>query len=191
MIGALQKINTNDHIGGLMEATIVQTVVHTANICHWLCRPECVWQLKSLVDKCFPPVNATGQEDELWPMRGPQCSYAWWDGGNFSPSSMHVGNSTIIYRPSPSEKPIGGQIQLIQNVQTKCGQMVKIHVRPYLPLPKALYDPFLQYPHFLATTYLSMLREAVDVIDLEDIVAHAACFDYSHNRTMLDNLSRD
>ncbi|KAE9388312.1 hypothetical protein BT96DRAFT_836412, partial [Gymnopus androsaceus JB14] len=112
------------------------------------------------------------------------------DGVNFSPSSMHAGNATIIYWASPGARPIGGQIQQIKNVGLN-GTTVQIHVQPYELLLKSLYDPFLRYLHLLAKTYSSMLGETEDVIGLEDIIAHAARFDYSHNRTVLVNLSRD
>lgn len=177
-----------------MEATIIRTITRTANIRRWLRRPDCpeaVRQLKILFDKCFIPANAAKPEEEPKPMKGSRRAYANWGGVNFSPSSTHAGNATIIYRPSPTAKPIGGQIQQIQNIEEGNGFTVRVHVRPYERLSKSLYDPFLRYPHLLATTYSSMLRETEDVIELDDIVAHAARFDYSHNRTVLVNLSRD
>jgi len=176
-----------------MECTIMKTVVRTANIRRWLRRPDCpeaVRQLKLLFDKCFIPANATSEDHELRPMKGSRRAYAKLDGVNFSPSSTHAGNATIIYRASPGARPIGGQIQQIKNVGLN-GTTVQIHVRPYELLSKSLYDPFLRYPHLLAKTYSSTLGETEDVIGLEDIVAHAARFDYSHNRTVLVNLSRD
>lgn len=174
-----------------MEATIIKTVTRTANIRRWLRRPDCpeaIRQLKIIFDKCFVPVNAINQEDELRPLKGARRAYARWNGGNLSPTGTHAGNATIIYRPSSTERPIGGQIQQIQNVDARS---VQIHVRPYERLSKTLYDPFLQYPHLLATSYSSKLREQEDVINLDDIIAHAARFDYSCDRTVLVNLSRD
>ncbi|KAE9385593.1 hypothetical protein BT96DRAFT_960719 [Gymnopus androsaceus JB14] len=162
LIGALQKINTNDHIRGEMEATIIKSVTRTANIRRWLRRPDCpeaVRQLKVMFD------NA-----------------------NFSPSTTHPGNATIIYRPSPAGRPVGGVIQEIRNVNTS-GIQVRVH--PFESLPASLYDPFSRYPHLSAKSYSSTLREESDMITLDAIVAHAACFDYTHNRTVLVNLYRD
>ncbi|KAJ3748450.1 hypothetical protein DFH05DRAFT_1520029 [Lentinula detonsa] len=67
---------------------------------------------------------------------------------------------------------------------------VRIHVRRYNPISKALYDPFLRYPHLLAKSYSTSLNAQVDVIDLDDVIAHAARYDYSHGRSVLVNMSR-
>ncbi|KAE9383260.1 hypothetical protein BT96DRAFT_844312 [Gymnopus androsaceus JB14] len=197
LIGALQRINTNEHIGGAsckMEATIIKSVTCTANMRHWLHRPDCpeaVWQLKIMFNKCFVPANAVKPENGLRPMKGPRRAYARWDAANFSAAKTHPGNATIIYQPTPCEKPIAGQIQDIRNITTPSGFTVELHIRPFEHLPKLLYDPFSHYPHLSATSYSSTLREKKDIIRLEDIVAHAARFDYSYHRTVLVNLSRD
>ncbi|KAJ3751431.1 hypothetical protein DFH05DRAFT_1385772 [Lentinula detonsa] len=194
LIGALQKINTNDHIGGEMESTLIQSVTRTANIRRWLRRPDCpeaVKQLKSLFDKCFVPANATKADTGLRPMKGSQRAYAKWDNANYSPSKTHAGNATILYRPSPDSGPLGGEIQEIRNIQSASGFTVEVHVRPFEKLSKSLYDPFLRHPHLLAKSYSSTLRQKADVISLDNIVAHAARFDYSNARTVLVNLSRD
>ena len=181
---------------GVMEATIIKAVTHSANIRRWLRRPDCpeaVRQLKVLFDKCFIPANAPHQDNDLRPTKGPRCAHVKWDGVNFSRYSTHAGNATIIYRPSPTEKPIGGQIQDIINISTSNGLTVQVqlHVRPFERLPRLLYDPFVRYPYLLASTYSSKLQEKVDMINLDDIVAHAARFDYSFDRTVIVNLSRD
>ncbi|KAE9387574.1 hypothetical protein BT96DRAFT_993174 [Gymnopus androsaceus JB14] len=189
LIGALQKINTNDHIGGAMESAIMKSVARTANLRHWLRRPACpeaVRQLKVLFDKCFVPANAPSQTNEFVAMKGVRRAYAKHDGVNFSGSSTHAGNASIIYRPIPDHAPIAGQIQWIESK----GDTVRLHVRPYQQLSKALYDPFLKYPHFSATTYSSVLGEKEDVINLDDIISHAARYDYSYGRSVLVNLSR-
>lgn len=178
-----------------MEATIVKTVARTANIRRWLRRPDCpeaVRLLKKLFDKCFVSVNGTDDSDEFMERKSTQRAYVAHDGGNLSPFKTHQGNSTIIYRPSPSEPPVAGQIQSIENVYTRDGQNtgVRLHVRPHNPLSKALYDPFLRYPHFNARTYSSTLRKKEDIIGLDDVVAHAARYDYSYGRSVLINLSR-
>lgn len=210
LIGVLQKINTNDHIGGMficscpfpnlqisitgeMEATIIKSITRTANIRRWLRRPDCpeaVRQLKVMFDKCFKPLNGTVKEDNR-PQKGSRRAYAKWDSANFSPSKTHSGNATIIYRPSPAKNPIGGVIQEIRNVDTTSGFTIEVHVRPFESLPASLYDPFSRYPYLSAKSYSSTLREKADIIALDAIVAHAARFDYTHNRTVLVNLCRD
>ncbi|KIK53384.1 hypothetical protein GYMLUDRAFT_77481 [Collybiopsis luxurians FD-317 M1] len=174
LIGTPQKINTNDHIGGMMEATIIKAVTHSANICHWLHQPDCPESVR-----------------QLKPMKGPRHAHAKWDSVNFSCYSMHASNTTIIYRPSQTERPIRGQIQDIISISTSNEFTVQLCVRHFECLSKLLYDPFVHYPYLLATTYSSELQEKVDAINLDDIVAHAAHFNYSLDRTVLVNLSRD
>jgi len=139
-----------------------------------------------LFDKCFVPVNAPKNSNEFIHRKGATRAYAKHDGVNFSPYTTHEGNANIIYRPTASEAPLAGQIQRIENV----GNTVRVHVRRHLPLPSSLYDPFLRYPHLQAKTYSSTLSDAQDIIDLDDIVAHTARYDYSHNRSVMLNLSR-
>ncbi|KAE9390812.1 hypothetical protein BT96DRAFT_1001950 [Gymnopus androsaceus JB14] len=103
LIGAIQKINTNDHIGGPMEATIVRTLVQTANLRRWLHRPDCpeaIRQLTLLFDKCFIPVNAPKSSNEFIQRKGTTQAYAKHNGVNFSPYITHKGNANIIYRPT-------------------------------------------------------------------------------------------
>ncbi|KIK53088.1 hypothetical protein GYMLUDRAFT_110058, partial [Collybiopsis luxurians FD-317 M1] len=195
LIGALQKINTNDHIGGEMESTIVRTVARTANLCSWLRRrdcPEAIHQLKVLFNKCFVPANAPNTCDNFVKQKGPQRAYVKHNGVNLSPCDTHAGNAIIIYRPSASEPPVAGQIQRIENIHMPDGKNndVCLHVRRYNSISKTLYDPFLRYPHLLAKSYSSSLNSKVDVIDLDDVVAHAARYDYSHGQSVLVNLSR-
>ncbi|KAL0061857.1 hypothetical protein AAF712_011299 [Marasmius tenuissimus] len=195
LVGTLQKINTNDHIGGIMESTMIKTLAHTANIRRWFRRPECpeaVKQLKALFDKCFAPANANPPQEtqENREIKGPQRAHAKREGHNFSGVKTHSGNSHIIYR-TRSKPPVAGQIQHIENVHTSGGDEIRLHVRSFVPIPKPLSDPFRRYPHFQATTYSSKLNEEEDVIHLTDIVAHAARFDFSHERSVLVNLSRD
>ena len=179
-----------------MESTIVKTVARTANLRRWLHRPEspeAIRQLKVLFDKCFVPANAPQVSDDFVQREGPRRAYFKRGGVIFSPVGTHIGNANIIYRPSPSESPVAGQIQLIQNIHGLSGKNtdVCLHVRRYNPVSKALYDPFLRYPYFMAKTYSSTLSEKVDIVDIDDIIAHAARFDYSHGRSVLVNLSRN
>ncbi|KAE9392362.1 hypothetical protein BT96DRAFT_830726 [Gymnopus androsaceus JB14] len=193
LIGAVQKLNTNDHIGGVMESTMIKTLVRTANIRHWLHCPDCpeaIKQLKVLFDKSFVPANATSQTKEFVEMKGTRRAYASFDGVNFSGVDTHAGNANIFYRPSPNQTPVAGQIQWIENKPTPDGTILHLHVQPYERLSKHLYDPFLRYPHFSATTYSSTLSASANIITLDAIVAHAARFDYSLGRSVLVNLSR-
>ena len=179
-------------ITGVMESTIIKTLARTANIRRWLRRPECpgaVKQLKILFDKCFIPANASPPQENR-KIKGATQAYARHKGVNFSGVNTHSGNSHIIYR-TERNPPVAGQIQYIENVTTSHGVEIRLHVRSFLPLPKTLFDPFRRYPHFQATTYSSKLSVRDDIIHLDDVVAHAARFDFSHDRSVLVNLSRD
>ncbi|KAE9388291.1 hypothetical protein BT96DRAFT_960233 [Gymnopus androsaceus JB14] len=181
----MQKLNTNDHIGGVMESTMIKTLVCTANIHRWLHRPDCpkaIKQLKVLFDKSFVPANATSQTKEFVEMKGTRHAYASFNGINFSGVDTHAGNANIFYRPSPKPDT--------KNKPTPDGTILHLHVQPYKRLSKHLYNPFLQYPHFSATTYSSTLIASANIITLDAIIAHAACFDYSLGRSVLVNLSR-
>ncbi|KAJ3825926.1 hypothetical protein F5878DRAFT_653062 [Lentinula raphanica] len=189
----LQWFSCISKISGEMEATIVKTMARTANLRRWLRRPDCpesVRQLKILFDKAFMPVTALRNVDQLVEMKGTQRAYVKFDKGYLSPVGTHAGNSNIIYRRSPGESPVAGQIQSIQNVHTD-GQNtgVRFYVRSYNAI-SVVHDPFDRFIHFPARTYSSTLGEAVDVIELDDIVAHAARYDYSYGRSVLVNLSR-
>ena len=100
---------------------------------------------------------------------------------------MREGNSSVIYRTYPSTTQVAGNIEAIEDIEDH----VRFHVRRNLELPRDLIDPFCRYPHFSATTYSSHQSAVLDVVDLEDIVSHAAKFDFSEERTVFLNLSRD
>jgi hypothetical protein len=177
-----------------MEATIMKTMARTANIRRWLRRPECpeaIRQLKVLFDKCFVPANSTKGTGEFVVRKGSRRAYAKYDGVNFSGASTHAGNASIFYRPSASVPPAAGQIQRIEEVRTASGTKIRLYVRRYQPLAQGLYDPFQRYPHFHAKTFSSTLEHWEDEIDLDDIVCHAARFDYSHGRSVFVDLSRE
>ncbi|KAF9268620.1 hypothetical protein L218DRAFT_520584 [Marasmius fiardii PR-910] len=174
---------------------MVKTLARTANIRRWLRRPDCpeaVRQLKRLFDKCFVPAAGIPEPKPLRELKGSRRAYANYQGVNFSPHKTHEGNASIIYRPKSEVSTRAGQIQWIQNInEPGGGQTIRLHVRPYKPMSKTLYDPFVRYPHLNARTYSSQLDDKEDTIELHDVVAHAARFDYSHGRSVFVNLSRD
>ncbi len=173
-----------------MEATIIKSWTRTANLRRWLRRPDCpeaVKQLKVLFNKHFVPVNAHSQIEKPVQLKSSRRAYFKLDGTNFSRASTHEGNASIIYRATPSTAPIAGQIR---DIVTGPDNAFCLHVRPYKPLSGSLYDPFVRYPYLQGTTYASRLQEVEHIIELDDIVAHAARFDYSHGRSVLVNLSR-
>ncbi|THU81186.1 hypothetical protein K435DRAFT_622741, partial [Dendrothele bispora CBS 962.96] len=193
LIGALQKINTDDHIGGSVEGTIMKSQLRVANIRRWLRRPDCpeaIKQLKILFDKCFVLANSSPTTNERVEVKGTHRSYVRFDGVIFSPWATHEGNSNIFYRPSPAAEPVAGRIERINNIWTPNGVTIRLLVRQNLPLPKRVYDPFHRFPDFPGKTYSSQTKNSLDDIGLDDIVTHAARFDFSHDRSVFCNLSR-
>ncbi|KAG7093809.1 hypothetical protein E1B28_007451 [Marasmius oreades] len=132
LIGTLQKVNTNDHIGGIAEATMMKTMAQTANVRHWLRRPDCpeaIRQLKQLFDKCFIPANTMQEQKPLQELKSTCRAYANHDGVNFSPHQTHEGNTCIIYKHKSAVITMAGQIQWIQNIpRPGGGQDVRLHV---------------------------------------------------------------
>ena len=125
------------------------------------------------------------------PVKASQRAHVHYDGVNFSHQSTHAGDSTIIYHPTPKSKPVGSQIEFIEESVGPNGPLLCLHVCRNLPLPWTIYDPFSCYPHFHATTCLSEMSSALDIISSEDVVPHAAWFDYSCQRSVYLILSRD
>jgi len=167
----------------------MKSQLRVANIHHWLRRtdcPEALKQLKILFDKCFVPTESP--EEHFKP--GSHRSYVKHNGAVFSPYLTHEGNATIVYRPNPNENPIAGRIKQIDNIVTLNGTHTRLLVRAHLPLPKASYDPFRIFPDFPVKTYSTHMKDSLDVVDLDDVVIHAARFDFSHNRSVFLNLSR-
>lgn len=207
LIGALQKIHTNERIGGkyisrvsiscflfiagVMERTIMESHNRAANIRRWLRRPDCpeaVRQVKILFDKTFIPVNSTStlEDTSLQTSSNPVRAHHRHAGVNFSRESTHAGNATVIYRTKNSTENLAGQIEEILFT----GAKVVFRVRRQAPLPPDQYDPFIRYSHYPAKTYSSKMTATVDTIEPTSVVCHAARFDFSHDRSVLCSLSR-
>ena len=117
-----------------MESTIVKILAHTANLCCWLCHPDCpeaICQLKILVDQCFVPENASSSSDELVGRKGLHHTYVHVDELNFSGSAMHSENASIFYWPTVNEALVAGQIQWIKNIFSK-GENTGVHLHVQL-----------------------------------------------------------
>ena len=98
---------------------------------------------------------------------------------------MHLGNSLILYYPSPSDHvPAAGSIQKI----TQNGKNFWMTVKRQAPLPPGAYDPFSRYPFFSARLYSSNMGTE-DHIPLSSIITHVARF-HLHDYAVILNLSR-
>ncbi|KAJ6547261.1 hypothetical protein B0H19DRAFT_953617 [Mycena capillaripes] len=188
LIGALQKINTNDHIGGELEATIAKSFWRGANLRRYLNRadcPEVIKQLKKLFDVSFSPRHDRSAESVPTENDKDRAHYTH-QGVNYSRASTHLGNSLVLYHPSSSaESPIAGSIQRIKTA----GDKTIFHIQRQAQLPPGKYDPFLPYPYFPAKTYSSRMEDVVDRISPSLILTHCARFEFSDDRAVILDLS--
>ncbi|KAJ7635920.1 hypothetical protein B0H17DRAFT_1217189 [Mycena rosella] len=92
LIGAIHKINTNFHIGGEMEATILRSFMRGANLRRWLNRedcPEVIRQFKLIFDLAFKRRNFRMEDDSV-PGKDREKAHFFNRGVNFSQASTHL-----------------------------------------------------------------------------------------------------
>lgn len=125
LIGALQKINMNDKVGGIisfvaylisiilnafigtLEATLLKSHMRGANLWQWLNRPDCpeiIQQFKNLFDKAFS--SHIPQIQEMSTSGRTDVAYYAHNGVMFSCCSTHLGNSLVLYYPPHSSLPL-------------------------------------------------------------------------------------
>ncbi|KAF9544839.1 hypothetical protein CPC08DRAFT_616641, partial [Agrocybe pediades] len=177
LIGVLQRINSNDMIGGMMEQTILKSYTKGANLRRWLRRPDCpevVRQFKHLFDKAFSPHIHPDSEPRT--DTGPipvEVAHYRHNSVNYSRARTHVGNSLVLYYPTPrSTSPVAGSIQKI----TTSSQGVRVYVQRQALLPPGQNDPFSRYPHFPAKTYSAEMEQMtrLDVVPFSSVLTHVA-----------------
>nr|GAT58598.1 predicted protein [Mycena chlorophos] len=187
MIGHLQNINTNHRVGGQLEGIMTVAYARAANLRRWLRRsdcPELVHQFKAVFERAF------GRRDAITSAPlvndGTRASFTH-NGVKFSRSSSNVGDSLVFYYPNASAtSPIFGSIEkILSHAET-----TTFVIRRQAPLPEGSTDPFARYqPHFPASMYSSRLLDVRDTITPDQIISHAARFDYG-DRSVVLNLSR-
>ncbi|KIK54501.1 hypothetical protein GYMLUDRAFT_114637, partial [Collybiopsis luxurians FD-317 M1] len=195
LIGTLQKVNTNSHIGGEMEATIVKAHARSANLRRFLNREDCpplVCILKDLFNKAFPSsskqLSSEGRLEATPAALSYECAHYTYNGVNYSRSQTHIGNSLVLFYASLTDtKPIAGSIQ---KIEINKGQPF-FHICRQQPLPSSKHDPFCHYPWFFAQSYSSeMSTLPPDRVPASRIVSHVARFNFSNGRSVILNLSR-
>ncbi|KAJ7106723.1 hypothetical protein C8R44DRAFT_638040 [Mycena epipterygia] len=191
LIGVLGKINSNDHLGGEHEATILKTWIRGANLRRWITRPNCPAVLLEFhrLFSLYLGINLGDvQAPEKSSMKTAESRPAHYDhdGAHYSKSTTHLGNSLVTYVEPVSGKTHVGSIEEIV-VGT---QRVEFKVRRQAPLPPGKNDPFKNFPHFPATTYSSKMSDHVDSIAPESVIGHCARYEFSDERAVLLNLSR-
>ncbi|KAK0429942.1 hypothetical protein EV421DRAFT_1913639 [Armillaria borealis] len=152
-----KRPNINDHVGGELEATMLQSFMKAANLRRYLNKPECpqhVQEFKHLLDKALPPKDQREVKFEADPLMLTQTSHAYYTYRNvtYSRASMHLGGSLVCYylHSASSELCVGS----IQDIRSEHGQVV-FKIQCQEPLPSSKYDPFQRYPDFPATTFSS------------------------------------
>ncbi|KAJ7202405.1 hypothetical protein GGX14DRAFT_370407 [Mycena pura] len=187
VIGFLQKINTNDHIGGVLEATLSRSFMRGASTRRWLRRPDCppvFFELRALFEKMFPSYNVPSDSPPL-ATDGERAHYKR-SGINFSRASTHLGNSLVLYYPHDSREAIAGSIKRILAI----GEDVTFEIRRQAPLGRGMRDPFSRYrPFFPAHTYSSFMTNIIDTVPAHDVVSHYARFNFSGGRCVVLDLS--
>ncbi|KAF9062835.1 hypothetical protein BDP27DRAFT_1368545 [Rhodocollybia butyracea] len=195
LIGTLQKVNTNNHIGGEMEATIVKSYVRSANLRRWLNRKDCpqfIRTLKGLFNKAYHSnvKRLSVEEDHMHTQavnRSDRAHYQY-NGVNFSRSTTHLGNSLVLFTPLHSTEAVAGSIQRIE----VCNSVPFFHIQRQKPLPLTKFDPFKRYPWFFAKTYSSKMScDPPERVPASRILSHVARYNFSDDRAVILNLSRD
>lgn len=174
---------------GPLEQTIVQSFTRGANLRWWLNRddcPEALRQFKLLFDEAFSR-KPQKDDDKKYHPRRTEVAHITYNGLNYSRATTHLGNSLVLYYPSPTvNRPIAGSIEKI----TVCGTVVQLSIRRQMQLPPGSYDPFLRYSSFPARLYSAEMDSgSLDVVPLTSVLSHAARYNFS-NQAVILNLSR-
>jgi hypothetical protein len=160
LIGTLQKINTNDHVGGELEGTIIWSFWRGANLQrHLNCQdcPELIKQFKVLFEHTFS-LHLDRSAESVPNENGKDRAHYTHQSINYSRASTHLGNSLVIYYLSPDTMlPIAGSIQCIGTE----GDTTYFCIQRQAPLPPGKFDPFLPFPHFPAKTYSWLMQNLI------------------------------
>ncbi|KAJ7738564.1 hypothetical protein B0H16DRAFT_91149 [Mycena metata] len=151
LIGELGKVNSNDHLGGQHEATLLNTWIRGANLRRWINRPNCPAALLEFY-RLFTVVLGiklgdkpeAGRTDTKTADSSP-ANYHY-DGVQYSRSGKHLGNSLVIYLQSSGKIDAGSIEEIVVDKQ----QEGVFKVRRQAPLPEGKNDPFMRFPHFPA-----------------------------------------
>jgi len=162
-----------------------------ANLRRWLKHPQCpevIRQFKHLFDVAFSSGNQPYESAMDTKSKLLECAYYKNNGFIFSRSSTHLGNSQILYYPTPSStKPVAGSIQKID----ASSDHVYFVVKQQAALASTKFDPFRRYPFFPGSLYSSKMDDGPnDRICPELVLSHFARFNVSSEYAVILNLSR-
>ena len=103
-------------------------------------------------------------------------------------SETHIGNSLVHFYLNGDwgKSCVPGQIKYIHSTD---GVHYALAIQQQIPLPDDCLDPFAQYLHFPAKTYSSK-HSSLELVDLDWIFCHYACWDLSPSYSVVLSLSR-
>ncbi|KAF7344226.1 hypothetical protein MVEN_01713500 [Mycena venus] len=192
LIGVLQKINTNNHVGGEHEATVLRTWMRSANLRRWLNRKDCPELLRQFdrLYSIFVTNRTDSRKDPEYPAskssdRSERAHYDY-EEMHFSRASTHLGNSLVSFL-DPQGVAVFGSIEKIEVTQAEKVQFV---IRPQAPLPPNVNDPFKPFPHFPARTYSSKMSDTTVIVDPGQVIGHYARYNFSNNCAVVLDLLR-
>jgi hypothetical protein len=215
LIGVLERVPTNDHIGGEffsalintfshcmlgeMEYTIMKSQQEAANLRRWLRRPNCppvIKEIKTVFDQIFAPASATQVlpwENESALTKASERAHYVHEGFNYSRGSTHEGNSLIFFQSLSEASPIPAKIcRIVQERPPGAGNQSPLEVffmvNRYMALSQHARDPFTEFPHLQARVFSSSLDKKPEKIRVNQVVSHATRYDFSDNRSVFVNL---
>jgi len=107
----------------------------------------------------------------------------------YSRPSTHKGNSLIYFYPdgSFSSPPVPGSIKYIFKTTKTCFTFA---VCCQMPLVDGTPDLFRHYPHFPAKLYSTSLSDSLELVQVDWIWCHYACWQCSESHAVVLSLSR-
>ncbi|KAF7368203.1 hypothetical protein MVEN_00139900 [Mycena venus] len=164
LIGVLQKINSNNHVGGEHEKTVVTTWMRSVNLRRWINRkdcPELLRQFHRLYSMFIANKKGSRKDPELnIGSNSKERAYYEYEGMQFSRASTHLGNSLVSFL-DPNGVAVFGSIEKIEMINPDKVQFV---IRPQEPLPHNTNDPFKPFSAFSCSHLL-----------VEDVRHHNHC----------------
>jgi hypothetical protein len=113
----------------------------------------------------------------------------WHNGTLYSRSSTHVGNSLVLYHVDGDESSelVPGSIKYIYRPRQSSFTFA---VQRQLPVAASTLDPFRHYPDFPAKLHSSRLRDELELVKPEWVVAHFARWKMTDDHTVVLPLFR-
>ncbi|KIJ42592.1 hypothetical protein M422DRAFT_171020 [Sphaerobolus stellatus SS14] len=196
---------------GQLESTILQTFTRGTSLRRWLGRPEthsALRECKELFEKIFKgkseqefihPHQESNKRETRFPFNlqlATQHSHGtlhgWHHGAykvTYSRASTHLGNSLILFYPRGNRDVdyVPASIKYIFSV----GSKVQFAAHRHLEAAGDFVDPFSIYPHFPAKLYSTILKENLEIIEVDWVFSHFARYNFTSDLVVVLPLSRE